>query len=64
MSLFYFSITAWGGNVRIQERDNMERTIKSCLNLLKSNELVSVDDILKIACNRKLNSILKDNTHL
>ena len=63
MSLFYFSITAWGGNVRVQERDNMERTIKSCLSLLKSKELVSVEDIFKIACDRKLDSILKDKTH-
>ena len=60
---FLLCITAWGGNVRVQERDNMERTIKSCLSLLKSKELVSVEDIFKIACDRKLDSILKDKTH-
>ena len=61
--VFSTLVTAWGGNVRVQERDNMERTIKSCLSLLKSKELVSVEDIFKIACDRKLDSILKDKTH-
>ena len=63
MSLFYFSVTAWGGNIRAQERDNMERIIKHCLKLVNSQDTILIDDILQIACKRKLNCILKDNTH-
>ena len=63
MSLFYFSITSWGGNIRAVERDNMERVIKHCLKLVNAKDFISVDDILQIACKRKLNCILKDNTH-
>ena len=63
MSLFYFSITAWGGNIRAVERDNMERVIKHCLKLVNAKDMISVDDILQIACRRKLNCVLKDNTH-
>ena len=41
----------------------MERVIKHCLKLVNAKDFISVDDILKIACKRKLNCILKDNTH-
>ena len=50
MSLFYFSITAWGGNIRVVERDNMERVLKHCLKLVNAKDFISVDDILQIAC--------------
>ena len=63
MSLFYFCITAWGGNVRFKERQSMNRSIKYCYKIFKNTNVVNVEDILKIASKRKIKSILGDDTH-
>ena len=63
MSLFNFCITAWGGNVRINERDAMERVIKNCLKLFDKKRSITIQELFKTGCRRTFERILKDQTH-
>ena len=63
MSLFYFCITAWGGNIRASERDELERCIRHCLKLFDHEISITLNEILRIACKRKLDCIIKDKSH-
>ena len=63
LSLFYFCITAWGGNIRACERDALERCIRHCLRLFDEDIFITLNEILKTACARKFNCILKDKNH-
>ena len=63
MSLFYFCITAWGGNIRVSERDELERCIRHCLKLFDHDISITLNEVLKIACKRKLDCIIKDKSH-
>ena len=63
MSLFYFCITAWGGNIRASERDELERCIRHCLKLFDLEISNTLNEILRIACKRKLGYIIKDKSH-
>ena len=64
MSLFYFCITAWGGNIRASEHDELERCIRHYLKLFYHDISITTNEILEIACKRKLDSIIKDKSHL
>ena len=63
MSVINFCITAWGGNIRLKKKQNMNRTIKYGNKLVKRTHFSDINDTLFISTQRKFNSIIKDPSH-
>ena len=63
MSVINFCITAWGGNIRFKEKQNMNRAIRYGNKLVKRTDFCDINDTLFISTQRKFNSIIKDPSH-
>ena len=63
MSVMNFCITAWGGNIRLKQKQTMDRAIKYGNKLVNRTHFNDINDTLFIASQRKFNSIIKDPTH-
>ena len=63
MSVMNFCITAWGGNIRLKQKQTMDRAIKYGNKLVNRTNFNDINDTLFIASQRKFNSIIKDPTH-
>ena len=63
MSVINFCITAWGGNIRLRQKQTMDRAIKYGNKLVKRTLFNDINDALFISTQRKFNSIMKDPGH-
>ena len=63
MSVMTFCITAWGGNIRVKQKQPMDRAIKYGNKLVCRTIFNDLNDSLFIATQRKFNSIIKDPSH-
>ena len=48
MSVINFCITAWGGNIRFKEKQNMNRAIRYGNKLVKRTHICDINDTLFI----------------
>ena len=56
-------ITAWGDNIRLRQKQTMDRAIKYGNKLVKRTLFNDINDALFISTQRKFNSIMKDPSH-
>ena len=63
MSVMNFCITAWGGNIRVKQKQPMDRAIKYGNKLINRTHFNDFNETLFVATQRKFNSIIKDPTH-
>ena len=63
MSVMTFCITAWGGNIRVKQKQPMDRAIKYGNKLVCRSIFNNLNESLFIATQRKFNSIIKDPSH-
>ena len=63
MSVMIFCITAWGGNIRVKQKQPMDRAIKYGNKLVGRTIFNDLNESLFIATQRKFNSIIKDPSH-
>ena len=62
-SIMCFCMTAWGGNNRENEKRRVNRCLKSASKMLRCDTYESFDDVFENLCKKKLDNILKENTH-
>ena len=63
VSLFCFCINAWGGNLRANDKNKIDRVIKRCNKLIHSTNHRTFDDWLLLSSQRTLSRILEDKSH-
>ena len=61
-SILLFCFHAWGGNIKADQVNHLQSTIKRCLSIC-GTELYSITFLLDKVTSSKFSRILKDNTH-
>ena len=67
-SLISFALTCWGGNVRMNNKEKINQIIKKANKIISRtshspSNLCDFDSLYHVNCQRKILSILKDQSH-